>query len=231
MISTAAAPYSSSETCLETTSTIGYNSLKHDFDNPLYGPGGTKVTTETLNNKYPLEQTLEVPNLFYKEFRDPKSEAGSNRSSKSSLESGEISRPRLDTFPYVLDGEDSLKTNNIQQRRDRIVDIVYESTDKVSRGQPITTGAAAGVAQASDNDTSQVVELYDDVQTLNAASVAQAQYEDVRVLGKASSLTPETIVQTKAQKPFDNEIYDQPFSAVSPQVLEAVDNPGYANTG
>ena len=105
--------------------------MQHDFKNPLYGPGKAPATAHTTNDEqYPLEQLLEVPNPFYGEFPDSTSQVGSKRGSQTSLEDVNP-RSRLDTFPYIMDGENVISNSSTphHQQRERVKHVVYETAD------------------------------------------------------------------------------------------------------
>ena len=188
------------------TNTGGFNSLRHDLENPIYTPSMANNTNEANGTTFPLEQTLEVPNPFYNDFRDP-FETKSERSF-TSQESG--SRSRLDTFPYVMDGEEldrsSSKKSILMQKRERVANVVYESADITPRGAPkgasTTTTMTSWTPQKENDDanvcgtatfydniqTDQMCDFYDDIQTIEAtASAAHAQTDPIRDSGKISS--------------------------------------------
>lgn len=237
------------------------NSPKHNFQNPLYGPGVAKKpsTLAQCHDQYPLELVLDVPNPFYKEFRDPKSETKSDRSSWGSLEQNIVSRPRLDTFPYVMDDNNSTKLGNrsIQQNGDRIEEIVYECVD--TSGKPCSTITSESCtmkkseydnlkiskisASYSNVQASQQVDLYDYILTRKTTS-ALAKYDAVvKVSGASkvvSSNSPAALEAAKSdhlkctiqiqEELFDSEIYTESIPAIKQQPPD-FDDADYVNTG
>ena len=129
------------------------SALQHDFKNPLYGPGIAPATAHTTNDeKYPLEQLVEVPNPFYGEFADSASQTASKRGSLTSQEDG-ASRLRLDTFPYVMDGGENVTSESsrtpLHQQRERVKPVVYDTVNIDVPGKPTT--AEDGMYETADN--------------------------------------------------------------------------------
>ena len=115
------------------------NTMQHDFKNPLYGPGKAPATAHTTNDEqYPLEQLLEVTNPFYGEFPDSTSQVGSKQGSQTSLEDV-TPQSRLDTFPYVMDGENVISNSSTphHQQRERVKHVVYEMADINVHEKPV----------------------------------------------------------------------------------------------
>ena len=224
----------------------------------MYGPGVTKEPTKhtQCHDQYALEQVLDVPNPFYKEFRDPKSVANSDQGSCCSFEQDDVSGPRLNTFPYVMDDNENSKLGTLQQKGDRIKDIVYECVDTSCK--PSSTIAAETCTRQKcerecDNENtskastlcsnvqaSQLVDLYDDILTSKTTFPAQAKYYDV-TMGAGKGLSSNSLATLKAsesnhlkcaiqiqEEAFNNES----FPAIKQQPSQFdVDDAGYANTG
>lgn len=134
----------------EKGNTKSFDTLSHDLENPIYGPGASKDTTNNCNNNS-LDKMLDVPNPYYNEYHDP-IETTSTRSFKTSPEAD--SRPRVETFPYVMDGEVKSKLATLQKTGNRVDDVVYDSPDLVfdapSSGSNASTTYKTGSAQHSE---------------------------------------------------------------------------------
>ena len=132
---------------------------QHDFNNPLYGPASAPPATTgatSPDEKYPMEQLLEVPNPYYGEVSDSASrEGGSKQGSQTSLDK-DAPRSRLATFPYVMDGAENAVSNasttctpRHQQQRERVEHVVYETTDNIASGK--STKIENGMYDTADN--------------------------------------------------------------------------------
>ena len=119
---------------------------QHDFNNPLYGPASAPpATTGTTNpdEKYPMEQLLEVPNPYYGEVSDSASREGDSKQGSQTSLDNDAPRSRLATFPYVMDGAENAVSNasttctpRHQQQRERVKHVVYETTDNIASRKP-----------------------------------------------------------------------------------------------
>ena len=212
---------------------------RHDFKNPLYGSAVaiSKNSEPRPEDKYPIQNVLEVPNPHYNQFRD------SFESSESAMEEDAV-RPRLDTFPYTMDGyvmddEIEAKSGTMPQsakpQRDRVKPIIYEETDIVPTPSATSKASTAKKrVQIGEYDvitTHEITqgELYDDIITTKPHP--QDLYDDVltdrgatieakRVAGESieagSSIPaqqpPYGNVLAKTGMPFDNDVYSEPFA-------------------
>ena len=182
---------------------------QHDFNNPLYGPASAPPATTGATNpdeKYPMEQLLEVPNPYYGEVSDSASrEGGSKQGSQTSLDK-DAPRSRLVTFPYVMDGAENAVSNasttctpRHQQQRERVEHVVYETTDNIASGNPMkiensmydTADNVCGKPVGTEGDKKEITgvvpqgeEHYDDIKT---GGTTAATYDDVIVPDKKSS--------------------------------------------
>ena len=106
--------------------------MQHDFKNPLHRPDKAPPTAH--DEQYPLEQ---LPNPLYGKFPDSTSQVGSKRDSQTSLEDV-TPQSRLDTFPYIMDGENVISNSSTphHQQRERVKHVVYETADINVHGKP-----------------------------------------------------------------------------------------------
>ena len=138
-------------------------------------------TTRTMND----EQLLEVPNIHHGEFPDSVSQTASKRGSLTSLE--DITpRLRLDTFPYVMDGEDIVSGSShipLHQQKERVEHVVYEMTDTNVHGKP---------AKANDGKKESGMVIQE-----------EEHYDDIRTSG---------VIPGQRKQLFDNDVYKAPLS-------------------